>query len=139
MVGIVSLLLLLFVTSCGRKKKDIFSFDSKPRKVALASLAFRITAIKGGKASRDNNKICIEWDQVDEALIQNPNFLGYNVYRLRSWGIIPKQPLNKLPIKQLFFVDKKPVANEFCYVVRAIVQDGKKTILGPASKIICIQ
>lgn len=126
---------LVSFVSCGKKKKDVFSFGKKTQK---AKPGLRIASVHGGTAVRHGRNVVISWQEVTVLPRSVQTLHGYNIYRLRSWGIIPKSPLNKKPVKQTFFIDKKPPKNEQCYVVRPVIQEGTEYIAGPASKIIII-
>ena len=97
-----------------------------------------LPAVQNIQTHAEGNSMVVSWDHVDKEAMPHMQFVGYSVYRLRSWGVVPKDPLNKRFIQENKFMDKlstdsfKQIRS---YVVRAVFQEGPTLVFGPISKI----
>lgn len=132
---LIACILLFFISSCGRKSKDVFSFAKQ--KVSQHKKSLELSAVRNVKVTYSEGNILVSWDQLDHKKAASMKFIGYYVYRLRRWGVIPKSPLNKNPIKGNRFEEKslKLPKNSLCYAIRAVYKDGPIFIYSPISKI----
>src|SRR3990172_8045392 len=87
----------LFLSACGRKQRDIFSFKEK-EVVKIKALDF--PAVHGISVMSVDHGNKILWCHINqEDLSDDQSFIGYNIYRLTNHGFIPKKPLNQIPFK----------------------------------------
>lgn len=140
------ILILVICTNfcaCGRKQKNIFSFDNQEtQKISKLDLP----AVKGVKAKRHPLGAVITWFDLNLSATANPqapylcckNLAGYNVYRLARTNIIPRHPCNKRPLKITTFVDKKLPQGKrnIYYLVRAVFSYNQTEIEGPTSLVV---
>ncbi|MFH1644365.1 MAG: hypothetical protein ABIA74_04285 [bacterium] len=140
-INILFIFFLFF--GCARKQKNIFDF-SKKDKIKINKLSLPIP--KNLDLEKKGEDIFLLWQDVKNDLYLNDDeykitFVGYNIYRFVHSGFIPKNPLNKKPIKINNFCDKEivKIQNNYCYLIRAVFEIQNKIIQGPASKIICIK
>ena len=125
--------LALAIAACGKKHKNIFSFkQAAPKRAALLS----ISSVKGVVARSVSQGVRIEWHHVDDKQVSKGTFVGYNVYRLTLWGVVPRQPLNPIPCFDNWFVDTtKKAGLGRAYAVKALIRDGQEIVFGPMSKV----
>ncbi len=142
---IIGLLLMLTIgiCGCGRKQRNIFSFDGKelPRVNKLA-----LPAVSGVSACKKEHGALVSWFALNLPTTADPAtpyfcskyFAGYNVYRLVRTNIIPKHPRNKNPLTTTEFFDKKmPRKNKtHYYLVRAVFIYNDTSTEGPTSLIV---
>jgi len=141
------LLLSITLCSCGRKQKNIFSFENQEfhrvNKLTLPS-------VHGVTAKKTPQGNLITWFALQlPTSSSNPAtkylcsqyFTGYNVYRLVRTNIIPKQPCNKRPLKNTNFLDSKKVKinKPIYYLVRAVFTYNNAIVESPTSHIVCLR
>lgn len=134
------IILLFLISSCGRKQKNIFSFEPEVKnKVSKLDLP----AVRGLTITKSNQANLLSWlDLAFTKTNQNfqKHFIGYDVFRLTSLNFIPKHPLNKTPLTETHFLDKpKNRAQKSYYLIQPIFKFDKQIIKGPSSQIICIE
>ena len=123
-------LILLVMGGCGRKQRNIFSFQ--PEEASPKISAFDCPAPRGTKIRTTKNGRLITWFPLKSSKMQKEMFVGYNVYRLNSGGLIPKKPLNQFPLPHLFFIDQERsrMGQTSFYLVRAVLKVNRKLIEG---------
>lgn len=134
MLQLLLFVLILFTAGCGRKRKDFFVFETngvKPRSLRRLETVKQVVAV-----TQPDGFVLLKWVKPTLQLYDSEMFAGYNVYRLRSWGIIPRKPINKKPLIEEFFIDKHMVKNEYCYAVSMVFTQKKEASEGPLSKIV---
>lgn len=127
---------VFLISACGRKRKDLFLFEKsslKPQFIRRLDTVKQVTA-----QVEDDGSILLRWVRPVIQENESETFVGYNVYRLRSWGIIPRQPLNKKPLKDEFFKDNHVLKNEKCYAISMIFTQKKISYEGPVSRIVSV-
>ncbi len=128
---------IFLIAGCGRKRKDLFVFEKNREQTEILR---RLETVKQITAkTQQDGSVLIKWSRPLFQEQKSERFLGYNVYRLRSWGIIPRKPLNRAPLMIEFFRDRQVLKNECCYAVCMVfVHDKKpyKSYEGPMSKIV---
>ncbi len=139
-------LFIFMFSGCGRKQKNIFSFD-KQEQIRLNKLS--LPAAQGVTAKKTPHGNQISWFALE--LPQRPapetpylcakHFLGYNVYRLVRINVIPKHPCNRKPINQTSFIDRRRPKKKqpLYYLVRAVFTYNKNITEGPTSLIVRLQ
>ncbi len=137
------LILLFFLSSCGKKQKNIFDFT--PKKEHFKVNRLDLCSIKNLKIQKNEFGNFISWKDVDyKSSNSKIKFLGFNVYRLVKSLIIPKKPLNDSYIKNNFFLDKEvlklpkdQIQKNYYYVVNAIFDVDGVIVKGPLSQVAC--
>ncbi len=138
------IILLFLISSCGRKQKNIFSFEPEVKnKVSKLDLP----AVRGLTITKSNQGNLLSWlDLAFTKATQNfqKNFVGYDIFRLTSLNFIPKHPLNKTPLTETHFLDKpyshkRQTSKNFYYLVQPIFKFDKQITKGPSSQIMCVE
>ncbi len=151
-IQIIIILTSLFF-HCGRKPRNIFSFDSEKSTPSINPLS--LPTIKEIKLTRDNNKNIISWQKLTTpvSVLSKPNnnnkqntdddilkfeLIGYNIYKFASHAFIPQEPLNPTLTTTTQFEDSSASSKyKWCYVVRGVFKVKENIIEGPASQIVC--
>lgn len=126
------IIILLLLTSCGRKQRNIFSFPQEEQKKISV---FDFPCVKGMNVTKTNQGNKIQWIALKEEGVSEKKFLGYNLYRLNTQGFIPKKPLNASPLKNNEFFDKQKLETQNLYLVKAVFMSNGKIIEGLSSQI----
>ena len=123
---------VLVVAACGKKHKNVFFFN----KVVQKKPTFlTIPSVRGVVARHCRQGVRITWHHIDRK-VKNKKFVGYNIYRLTLWGVIPRKPLNRVVCREKWFIDTiKQDSSRRSYVIRAVFYDALSTVLGPVSKV----
>lgn len=141
------ILLGICLATCGRKRKNIFSFSNDNMPVVNK---LSLPVVRGITLQKANNGYLINWLMPDlsqvlqeKSLLFKKNlascFIGFNIYRLVRNNIIPKHPINKKPITTTEYLDKKaPQKKQTLYLVKIVFSINQQIIEGPASAIACI-
>ncbi len=141
------IIVFLFFTGCGRKQKDIFSFESNP-KTKITKLD--LPAVKGLKITKKDGCNILTWFDLFNTQNNTPinplqkNFIGYDVFKLTKKNFIPKHPLNKNPLTETQFVDKnvkfkrKKTGKSF-YLIQPVFKFDNQFIKGLSSQIVGIE
>jgi|GEM_PF-1459816 hypothetical protein len=142
--GCLVIFMIIVTPQCGKKKKNIFSFNEHQKKEKINRLS--LPSPQNIKYEENENGIFITWKKINKENIptfQNentPKILGYNVYKFLKTRFIPKHPINKKPIPNNSFLDttSESTKNHFCYAVRAVFLIDNKELEGPLSQVICL-
>ena len=118
-------LLILLLPSCGKKRRNFFTYQEKNVNDKFNRLT--LPSIKGLHLDNDT----IRW-----VPIKHGKFIGYNVYKFPPGKFIPKNPVNVEPLKSTNFVTKSKTKRSYCYVIRGVFSVENKLTEGPTSKII---
>lgn len=136
LLSLASIFILFTFCSCGRKIRNIYSFDEQEnRRINKLSLPI----VQGVAAKKTPHGNLISWFAID--VPQDKNFAGYNVYHLVRTNIIPKHSCNKNPLQTTTFLDSKKhhTKKPGYYLVRAAFTHNDSIIEGPISHIVYIQ
>lgn len=137
----------LFFTGCGRKQKNIFSFEPES-KIKVTKLD--LPAVQGLQITKKDGCNVLTWfdlfNKKNNAAINSlqKNFVGYDVFKLTKRNFIPKHPLNKTPLTETKFVDKnrkftrKASAKSF-YLIQPVFKFDNQYIKGLSSQIVGIE
>ncbi len=137
----------LLFTGCGRKQKNIFSFEPEP-KIKVKKLD--LPAVRGLNITPKDGFPELTWfdlfNQKNSTQINSlqKNFVGYDVFKLTKQNFIPKHPLNKNPLTETQFLDKskKPARknpSKSFYLVQPVFKFDNQIIKGPSSQIVGIE
>ena len=137
----------LFFTGCGRKQKNIFSFEPDQK---LKVTKLDLPAVKGLKIAKNGDCNILTWfdlfNQKNSTSINSlqKNFIGYDVFKLTKRNFIPKRPLNKNPLTETQFVDKnkkftKKSPRKSFYLVQPVFKFDNQFIKGLSSQIVGIE
>ena len=122
---------LIINIGCGKKPKNILSFDTNDKRHKKSKRIFHPT-VKNATITSTNLGIELSWKPIEHEQLE-----GYNVYRFSHTKFIPKNPLNKTPLTTTTFIDSKPSKTYTPhYVIRAVFKKEKMTLEGPTSQII---
>lgn len=123
---------------CGRKPRNIFSFDSEKNIPTINPLS--LPPIKEIRLTKANNKNIISWQKLTVPIndsILKIELLGYNIYKFATHAFIPQEPLNTTLIITTQFEDPASSKYKWCYLVRSVFKSKENIIEGPASQIVC--
>ena len=123
-------IMLVLVSSCGRKNHSLFIFEAPQKQLSVELLS--LPAVRCGVVHSLPNEVCVSWRAVENT--PEGSLVGYLVYRLTRNGIVPKKPLNTIPLTVCEYRDV-PGDGEHRYCVRALFLIQKKRIAGPASRV----
>jgi hypothetical protein len=136
--------LFFLILGCGRKQKNIFSFDPE---VKNNITKLDLPSVRGLMITKSPQGNLLSWFGLsftkEKSLLQK-YFVGYDVFRLTSLNFIPKHPLNKTPLTETHFLDehtahKKDLSQKRCYLIQPIFKFDKQILKGPSSQIICVE
>ena len=127
----------LLIAACGKKHKNVFLFQQNavklPNRLAMPS-------VRGVRVRSCRQEVHISWHHVDKKLVADFDIIGYNVYRLTTWGVVPKQPLNVVPCSKNWFVDTDYRAkSQRSYLVKVVGKNQLVALEGPASNIVSVE
>jgi hypothetical protein len=130
---LLCLLTISFFENCGRKQKNIFSFeDTNKKNINILTLP----CVKGLTVKKTSTGQKISW----KPLQKTKNILtGYNIYRFTNKYIIPKKPIYKSPKNKNSFIDSEVSNNlsrKIFYIVKPVFLINNKQLEGPASIIV---
>jgi hypothetical protein len=137
----------LFFASCGRKQKNIFSFEPDPK---IKATKLDLPAVTGLSITKNDGCVILTWfdlfNQKNNAQIKalQKNFIGYDVFKLTKQNFIPKHTLNKTPLTETRFVDKtrrppgKTPKKSF-YLIQPVFKFDNQLIKGLSSQIVSIE
>ena len=135
----IFIILLFLISSCGRKQKNIFSFEPEVKNKASK---LDLPSVRGLAITKSPEGNLLSWFNLsftkEKSLFQK-HFVGYDVFKLTSLNFIPRHPLNKKPLIVTHFLDKPQIHKKICYLIQPIFKFDKQVIKGPSSQIICIE
>lgn len=137
---LVGLIFLCLTSSCGRKQKNFLMFkEEDPAKITKLALP----AVRGVEVKKIVGGFYISWMPLFSIKSPNhlkklePNFIGYDVFKLVNAKFIPKQPINQRPVVANFFIDNKVEKNcQISYTVQPLFKFDKHVLHGPTSQIV---
>ncbi len=140
--------ILLLLTNCGKKKKNIFVFQENPKKQKVRKLHF--VSVNNIHAQKIDNGILLSWSAPSKnflrsfakIVLENKTivFSGYHLYRFYPYSFIPRKPLNKKTLYETQFLDKTAPKNKpLCYLIRMMFTVNNTRYEGPASSIVSIK
>ena len=144
----VTIFVATLFLNCGRKSRNIFSFDTKDTyKLNILSLP----APQNLQLKKKGNKNILTWNEITKTLVQlkppsdknnkderpEVKLIGYNIYRFAHRAFIPNRPLNSKPISKTYFEDQPSKRYLWCYLVRGVFECLDKKYQGPTSLIVC--
>lgn len=138
------ILLGIFLPTCGRKQKNIFSFSQEDVPV-INKLSLPV--VRGITIQKTKDGALITWLAPNLSHMQQETnkslsdlFIGFNIYRLVRNNIIQKHPINKKPVTKTEYLDKKVFnKKQNLYLVKIVFSINQQTIEGPASAIASLQ
>lgn len=131
---LIPFLLISSFFHCGRKPRNIFSFDPEKNSHFINPLS--LSPIKEIKLTKIKNKNIISWQKITIATPKT-ELCGYNIYRFASHAFVPQNPLNSTPLTTTQYEDSPSLKYRWCYIVRGVFKTEENIIEGPASQIVC--
>ena len=137
---LITILIFCITPQCAHKRR--YNFSDKQNKRLIKKLSLPYTRNLTVERNKKLNINSLYWEKSEDSNNDNKakkktnstvEFLGYNVYALSSWSIIPKKSINKKPIKKTFFTHS--TNKSFFYVVKTVFKNKNQVILGPVSNI----
>lgn len=143
---IIPLIFASLIMGCGRKQRNIFSFEPEPE-IKITKLD--LPSVTGLHAVKTNNGNLLTWfdlflSKKNIQLSLRKNFVGYDVFKLTKQNFIPKTPLNKKPLAETQFLDinikdsSKADTSKIFYLIQPIFKFDNQIIKGPSSQIVGI-
>lgn len=133
---IVTSMLIVCCSSCGRKQRDIFQVFHKHNDTTKPLQSF--PSVRGVSVLCTAKGTYISWKGLACFTTQHHDaekkLIGYNIYPVYASGFVAKERLNKDIIKEKTFLDQQQPASP-AYLIKGIFLDNKKMIEGPPSKI----
>ena len=144
--NIILLIILFLMPSCGRKQKNIFSFEPEVKNPVSKLDLPVVRGLTITKTSQGNllSWLDLSFPQKNSLISLEKHFIGYDVFRLTSLNFIPKHTLNKNPLTETHLLDKPKIhkknhTQKFYYLVQPIFKFDKQIIKGLSSQIVCIE
>ena len=128
---LILFLILISISSCGRKNRSIFSFN-KDEKPSITE-RLMLPAVRIGRVVRKEDTIQLRWKPPYK--IKQEKLAGYFIYRVSQHGIISKKPLNDQPICICEY-SEPIIATTYGYVIKVLYLVDGEGVVSPASRVI---